>query len=72
MDSKHVNIQMESKAPKVKVLSEAEKKQEKKRILKITIGYICLILLVLSVVSVIVYFKLYEYPTIASRNGNAD
>ena len=50
MDSKHVNIQMESKAPKAKVLSEAEKKQEKKRILKITIGYICLFLFVLSAI----------------------
>ena len=35
MDSKHVNIQMESKAPKAKVLSEAEKKSA-------TYAYFCL------------------------------
>ncbi len=57
---------------KAKHLSEKEKQEEKSRILKVTLGYISLFVIVLSVISVILYFKLYEYPTITSRNGNGN
>ena len=57
---------------KAKHLSEKEKKEEKSRIIKVTLGYIGLFLFVLTVISVILYFKLYEYPTITSRKENGN
>ena len=81
MDSKDVNIQMEpivakasvakANVPKaVKQLTEQEIKREKARTVKITFGYIGLVLFVLSIIWVILFFRLQEYPTISARNLN--